>query len=958
MDETTRILIAEDNADHAELSKSILQKKFNCTVEVTSDGKSCLNAIRSNHYDILLLDYILPDRNGLAILNEVNELNSSTAVIMITGQGDEKVAVEAMKSGAYDYIVKSTGYLTTLPLVIKKAIEKHLLTIAQQQMKDQLVEHNKSLNILYQISSTLNVAKPFPELINDSLSQILKMMKLDYGAIYLTERLSGELSDVFCQGFEKRIQDHIKERLLSDSFRDLFYKINKNPLSLEEVVQCDFSQEHNQHLKALHINIYGLKLKQKNIGFFITGGRPLTETDKNIFNSLLNQIVVVIERNVLLIEEKKAREFSENLRTISEIINSSLDINEILNSILKKIVAYVDATCGAIFIFKPHSNSFESVYDYQLPDCVYSRLKNFDKSQVLESFKNNRKIKHRSAQTRDNASSIKSFLSIPITNRDEIIGIIDLGSNENNSFTDDDRVLLKAISDQVSTAIDKARLFEQVNQLKEFNENIVQNLEEGILIENETGEITFSNPKMESLVNLPREAIHLKKLTDFLKTDYHQIVHHHKNLLKKKQPCRFEAALCGDSTNDVIVQISCHPLFEGQRFLGSLTVIVDISEIKHLESQILQSEKLSAVGQLVSGVAHELNNPLSSIIGLAKLLAQDVGVKKFRDDLEIIYKEGYRCHKIVDNLLTFARKHTPEKIWTDIHDVIISVLELRSFQFRKDEIHIQKKFSSKIPKLYIDFHQFQQVFLNLITNAHQALLAKSDNRKITLSTKIQDEKVHISISDNGSGIPTSIFSKIFDPFFTTKDQGQGTGLGLSICYGIIDNHEGVITVENLPNSGACFNIELPVSKNLPEKQTRPSCKKSIKVNEKHILVIDDEQTIIELLQRFLTREGHRVDVAKNGAIALKKMKENDYEIIISDLRMPGITGKTIFDVLGKIAPKLQQRMIFTTGDSDSDDAFEFLNTNNCRYINKPFTFEELQKAISEVCLIEKKASNW
>jgi len=705
MEETTRILITEDNADHAELSKSILQKNFNCTVEVTSDGKSCLDSVQSSNFDILLLDYILPDYNGLTILNKVNNLNLNTAVIMITGQGDEKVAVEAMKAGAYDYIVKTTGYITTLPLIVKKAIEKHLLTITQQKMKDQLVEQNKTLNILYQISSTLNMPQPFPELIYNSLSKILKMMKLEYGAIYLSESLAGEISDIFCQGFEKEIRDHLKEQLLSDSFINYFFQAQKNPVSFDEIHQC----EHNRKLKNRHIYIFGLKFKRENIGFFITGGRLLTETDEIIFDSLLNQIVVVIERNLLLIEEKKAREFSENLRTISEIINSSLNIDEILNSVLKKIVTYVNATSGAIFIFDTESNSFEVVYDYCLPDSVYSRLKNIDKKHILRSIDNNNQVKNSLAkthQTDNEKTSFKSFISIPITSKNEIIGIIDLGSTEKNFFTDDDKVLLKAISDQVSITIGKARLFEQVNQLKDFNEDIVQSLEEGILIENETGDITFSNPKMEKLVKLTREEIRHKKLTDLVKEEYHETIHDNKNLLQNKQPCRFEAALVGKHNIEIDVQISCHPLFERDSYRGSLTVFVDITEIKQLESQLLQSEKLSAVGQLVSGVAHELNNPLSSIMGLSKLLIQDVGVKKFREDLEIIYKEGYRCHKIVENLLTFARKHKPEKTWTNIHDVITSVIELRSFQFRKDEIHIRKKFNTKIPKLFISFNRY------------------------------------------------------------------------------------------------------------------------------------------------------------------------------------------------------------------------------------------------------------
>ncbi len=952
MEETPRILIAEDNPDHAELSKSILEKNFNCSVKITSNGKSCLEQIQANHHDILLLDYILPDCNGLSILKKINQSNINIAVIMITGQGDEKVAVQAMKDGAYDYIVKSTGYLITLPLIIKKAIEKHLLTIAQQKMKDQLVKQNKTLNILYQISSTLNKPKPFSALINDSLSKILKMMKLNYGAIFLNESLSGEVENIFCQGFDKDIHEHLTNHLLSDSFIDFFIKAKKYPVSFDEIVGSEFTKLYNNHLKNKHLYIYGLKLKQKLIGLFITGGRPLTQTDKNIFDSLLNQIVVVIERNLLLIEEKKAREFSENLRISSEIINSSLNIDEILNSILMKIVTYVKATSGAIFIFEQESNSFEAVYDYCIPDTVFTQLKSIDNNDFLHSIENSRHYKYNLDHSPPSKDSYKSFISVPITCKNRIIGIIDLASIEKTSFTNDDKILLKAISDQVSTAIDKAHLFEQVKQLKDFNENIVQSLEEGIIIENEKGEIVFSNPKMEKLVNLRQKEIYEKKLTDLVTSEYHDSIQNQKELIRSNQPCRFEATLIGNPHHQTVVQISCHPLFDGNNFRGSLSVFVDITEIKQLESQLLQSEKLSAIGQLVSGVAHELNNPLSSIMGLSKLLVDEIDLNKIQSDLDIIYKQGYRCHKIVENLLTFARKHTPEKTWTDIHDVINSVLDLHSFQFRKDDIHIMKKYNSAIPELFIDFHQFQQVFLNIFTNAYQALLKKSGKRIITICSDLKSDEVLISISDNGSGIPKSIISKIFDPFFTTKGTGEGTGLGLSICYGIVDNHEGHISAKNLPNGGACFNIQLPMTKRSPDHKPHIPAIKNINIQEKRILIIDDEQTIIDLLHRYLTREGHQVDVAQNGATALKKVKTNDYEVIISDLRMPGITGEILFDIIGRTAPELQRRMIFTTGDSDSPDAFHFLHTHTCRYLNKPFSFEDLKEAILDVCRVE------
>ena len=947
MKKHVRILIAEDNSDHAELSKITLLRNYNCIIDIAYDGKDCLNKLKDGNYDILLLDYMLPDIDGLEVLSVITKQEIIVAVIMITGQGDEKIAVEAMKAGAYDYIVKTTGYLTTLPLIIKKAIEKHSLTIAHQEMEKRLVEQNKTLSILYQASTQFNQPTLSSEFIGKSFLQILDLMKFDFGSIYLFEVNSIKTSNIFFHGLPKESQDKVNNLILNDELVSKLHKSNKTYITSDKIIKQTKGYSKSEFSFLSNFNIFLLKSKNKNIGFFLAGNKELHNDGYKIVESLLSQLVVAIERNYLYLEEKKTREFSDNLRSIAEIINSSLDIDKILNTVLEKIIKIMKVSCGAIFIFDPHSNLFEYTYEQGLLERIGNRIKLFDKAHSpyssVYNYQGKPLQKNEAAYCEEDC--YKSFISMPIKNNNVIIGIIDLGTKEERNFSTDENKLLSAISNQIGITIEKARLFQQVKGLKEFNENIVQNLEEGILLEDEQSYIKFSNPKMEEMGDYTKEDLLKQKFFDLIPTYYHDAIKPTREQLQNGSPCRFEAAL-KHPENEIPIQVSCHPLFENNKFKGTISVIVDISETKKLEKQLIQSEKLSAIGQLISGVAHEVNNPITSIIGLSRLISQKTNDSAIKNDLNIINKESSRCHKIVQNLLAFSREHKPEKMNADIHQIIDSVLDLRSYQLNKDNIKIKKDYDSNIPNLFIDFHQFQQVFFNLITNAHQ-IVTENDEGIIKITTHKNIDKVDIIISDNGPGIDENILDKIFDPFFTTKKKGKGTGLGLSICYGIIKNHNGNINARNNSDKGAEFHIEIPIVNQLnPQKNSYTSKVKEVDLNPKKILIIDDEHVIIDLLQRLLSKEGHNVDIAENGKIALEKIKINDYELIISDLKMPGMSGKTLFKKLGKINPDLQKKMIFTTGDADSYDAHEFLSKCGCKYINKPFSFEQLKDVIS------------
>jgi len=244
----------------------------------------------------------------------------------------------------------------------------------------------------------------------------------------------------------------------------------------------------------------------------------------------------------------------------------------------------------------------------------------------------------------------------------------------------------------------------------------------------------------------------------------------------------------------------------GFRLLGH-----DITERKKAEQQLLMTSKLASIGELTARIAHELNNPLTGVIGYAQLLMDAPDVPpQVKSDLEKIYQESQRAAKIVHNLLSFARQRQPEKHLVDVNELIQKTLEMRSYRLVTSNIELHLELQAGLPRILADYHQLQQVLLNILVNAEQALAEVKHQGKIWLSSSAGHEYVTISIRDNGPGIPKSNITRIFDPFFTTKEVGKGTGLGLSVCHGIITAHGGNIYVDSRVGKGATFTIELPI----------------------------------------------------------------------------------------------------------------------------------------------------
>jgi len=377
-----------------------------------------------------------------------------------------------------------------------------------------------------------------------------------------------------------------------------------------------------------------------------------------------------------------------------------------------------------------------------------------------------------------------------------------------------------------------------------------------------------------------------------------------------------------------------------------------VDTLKTTQAQLVQSEKLSAVGEFVAGVAHELNNPLAAVIGFSELLKDADVAKEHRGHLDLIFKSAMRCRKIVQSLLSFARRHQPERKPVSVNKLIEEVLEIVAYQLRTSNVKVVTNFAPNLPLVLADGHQLQQVILNLINNARQAIEAHQPSGQITITTSMRDSVIRIAVQDNGPGIAQENLSRIFDPFFTTKEVGKGTGLGLSLCYGLIHEHGGNITVTSRPGDGATFTIELPATAGTaPADIPAPAGNENSKSNEgqgKRILLVDDEDILLVMIRNGLERHGYEVITANNGEAALKEIHGNKIDAICTDIKMPGLNGRQLYDLIRNSHPLSAKRVIFMTGDVINKPLQLFLEQEQLTCLHKPFAVADLRQAIKEV----------
>jgi len=508
--------------------------------------------------------------------------------------------------------------------------------------------------------------------------------------------------------------------------------------------------------------------------------------------------------------------------------------------------------------------------------------------------------------------------------------------------------------------------------------NVIEWLEEGIILYDAHQNVRAMNTRFKQIVGLaPEESGKIKTLEDLIDRLQGHAAEPARFAERWRELARSNSGGLREQLNMLrpsprVLDRAARPILDSPgRQVGRVEIYRDLTAQRAFHSQLLQTEKLAALGQMVSGIAHELSNPLTSIIGYSQRLLRNNDVVARSEELRQIYQEAERAGSILRQLLLNARETIPERRPVSLNQVVSRTLELQRFSLAAEKIGVELDLDPALPFVHGDAGQLQQVLMNLMGNARHALEEQDKKRTIRLRTRsLGERRVLLEVEDNGPGIPQAIQARIFDPFFTTKPIGVGTGLGLAIVLGVVREHGGQVRLQTPPQGGAIFQIELPVASErqqeeaqssrsrerkgaTPETVSFPSLPDSRSASFEadkgaRILVVEDEPTVAQLIADVLQDEGMRVDVILNGREALDRAARESYDLVICDMKMPGVGGQRFYRTLQRNANPLRERFLFVTGDVMAAQTREFLERNRLPHVAKPFRVEELTEKVHAV----------
>jgi two-component system, NtrC family, sensor kinase len=548
-----------------------------------------------------------------------------------------------------------------------------------------------------------------------------------------------------------------------------------------------------------------------------------------------------------------------------------------------------------------------------------------------------------------------SWLGVPIVAVSRTIGAVAMEGDRTNALDESALLFTRAVLAQAGIALENARLVELLSSGKREWEQTVDAFNQAICYVDPQGLVRRANRVFADLIKLPVTALAGRPWLTLLPPAWVEPV------------ARLLAAGATDASaplevraGDRILLVTAIPSGEPG---ATVLLFEDHTEKRRLQEQLLQSEKMSAIGQLIAGVAHDLNNPLASVVGFSDLLAEAADVPpRLAEPLAVIRQEAERASAIVRNLLSFARRQEGDRQLQSIRPILESTHQLLKNQLMAARIELTLEFEPGLPAVEVHANQIKQVFVNIINNAAQAITgmrAKAGGGRIEIVTRCEPDGLSVNISDNGPGIPEDVAQHVFEPFFSTKSEGEGTGLGLSICLGIVKEHGGGIRVD--PGGagsgrGATFTVELPtgVRSSLSARGAAAAAQASAapaaaeRVERLRVLVVDDEPHILHYMQATLESWGHEVVVARDGSQALKRALMQPFDIIICDLRMPRLGGREMFQTLARMHPTVAERIIFATGDTVRGDTLQFLEELGRPFLQKPFKLDALRRVLAGV----------
>jgi len=654
----------------------------------------------------------------------------------------------------------------------------------------------------------------------------------------------------------------------------------------------------------------------------------------------------------IAVGREEARELGSLLQ-ISDAIGSTLDVAQVMRSIVQQVGNLVGTDSCSILLSDPKMRSCYVVAAKGQPDVEMLEVDLQKYPEVSRAMETREPVLIDDVESDPLVESVRdvllekgyrSILVLPLVFGHEVLGALFLRGDSERSYSDEELRFCKVAAGASANALKNALLYRDVAEESEKQRETGEKLRgildgspDMIVATDNVGTIMEFNGGAEALTGRSAERMLGRSLIELIgeTAEGNDVVIH------TPEGAKVELALVSAPLTGA----------DGEA-VGRVWIGRDVTKLRRVEKSLVQAERLSSLGEVVAGVAHELNNPLSGVLGYAELLRPHVTDPDRLRDLELIVQSAERCERIVYNLLSFARKHAPESKSQSLNECVEKVLELKSYHLRSSQIETVLELDADLPRTCFDFHQVEQVVLNLLNNADQAISSIKTPGRIVLRSGVRDGSVFLEVEDNGPGVPTAIRERIFDPFFTTKDYGEGTGLGLSISYGIICEHGGKIEMSQASEEGGTrFTVTLPIVE-APEQAEQadtplPAAGSERPLQGRQVLVVEDEPMVLELLSRVLAGDGAEVTQARDGHEAWEQIEQRSYDLVVTDMLMPNLNGQQLYERVAEERPEMLRRFVFATGDLVRAETVEFLQGLPNRILTKPLEIETVRRVLNQ-----------
>jgi two-component system, NtrC family, sensor kinase len=657
------------------------------------------------------------------------------------------------------------------------------------------------------------------------------------------------------------------------------------------------------------------------------------------------------EREVLALQLERRINELFSLQELSYVLAESLQLERIARQVVRYSLRFLRSDGAALLLIHEDERGLRiTAAEGTLAPLDGQVVNEEERSILLQAIRHERiEAGERSGETRVHLAGDfygESGAAAPLRAHGLTMGALLVADRRGGPFSTEDLWLLSTITTQVAVVMANSRLFEMIRQAKEEWETTFDALAEGIAVVDGRGCFRRTNHALARIVDVPAPALIGQPFWETIVGPGEA----NEALRAAIREGRGHPPVVLRSTAlDRTLRLAAAPLRDAGPGEEMVVLVEDVTEQQALERQLIQSEKLAAVGQLVSGIAHELNNPLTSIAGLSELLLERTPASApDREHLRVVHEQAGRAGRIVQNLLTFARKGTPQAAPCDLREVVDSTVMLIAHELRIRGVSLEQETDPRPLTVMGDRYELQQVLLNLLTNAVQAVttLPAGQPRLVRISSGREDGQVILRVRDTGPGVPQDLIPQLFTPFFTTKEPGQGTGLGLSISYGIIASHGGHLRYARVATGGSEFTVELPWHPGAAElrKEAPPATGGGLRGR---ILVVGDDALVARTITALFGPRGYEVEGVGGGDGALRRILDGRWSLIVADPRAILGSGAPVAEAALNAVPALLPRLLLTPDRSDRAES-ERWRARGAAIAEKPFQFRELQEAAGRI----------